>query len=369
MQPTGGQSWSNAIQGVGNSISGTIDQLGAQHRQLKALRTMATDGLGMDADDVDGMSVSQLTGVMQAAALKSASQTRQAQAADLQSQARERDSIGAMRQATANRGTADAEAMKTFNTLISGVDDPSKLTPGQVQKFMGQAGLSAESQKTIGDGYRMMTEGGAGGDMMFNEDPITGARFAVKGKQVLPSGANPSKVAAPQAVSLLDAQGNATGTQVIPHPNGKGFTVVKGPNVAQAGRLDEQTVNGYQQQLFGDGAMKQGLYDQIKTADLQNAKAKAGLPDPATAGKLKYQPFPQDQYDAMKAAAARITGALKQHDAAASGAPSAVTPAVPAPGASAGKVLTPDVVQQFLQQTGGDKDAARQLATQQGYQY
>lgn len=66
-----GQILAQGITGAAGSISDSITQAGALHKKLKAYRAMAVDGLGLDPEQVDKMSLGDLEGKFQAVALKS----------------------------------------------------------------------------------------------------------------------------------------------------------------------------------------------------------------------------------------------------------------------------------------------------------
>jgi hypothetical protein len=316
-----GQILAQGITGAAANIADTINLLGQRTRQAKAFRTMAVDGLGMDPDEVDKMSLPQLQGTMQGVALKNAQQQHAAQIMDIQSQAEERRNIGAYRQSLADKATADEGNMKNFGDLVAGRG--GDLTPAQMIETMNEAGLNPDQQEKLSRAYQGVNAMEPGGGVAFSEDPVSGQRFAIKGKQVIPSGMNPEK-AVIQAQDVVDQEGNPTGTQIIPHPNGKGFTVIKGPNAAQAGRLDQQTLQGYMGILHGQGN-NPGLLSELTLADNMNAKAKADK-----SGKtLPYDPA---QYAIVKSSIARIQSALQAHDQSANAQPAvAANPAVTTP--------------------------------------
>jgi len=61
----------------------------------------------------------------------------------------------------------------------------------------------------------------------FSEDPETGARFFMMGKQALPSGTNPKRIANTKAMAIEDAEGNPIpGVHAVVGPRGN-VTVVK----------------------------------------------------------------------------------------------------------------------------------------------
>lgn len=58
------------ITGAANSIADKIDKTTAETKKLKAYRSMAVDGLGLDADEVDNMDLPTLEGKMQSLAVR-----------------------------------------------------------------------------------------------------------------------------------------------------------------------------------------------------------------------------------------------------------------------------------------------------------
>ncbi len=74
-----GEILAQGVSGAASTIADTITQLSQRMRQTKAFRQMAVDGLGMDEEQVDRMSLPQLQGMMQGVALKSEQAQRQAQ--------------------------------------------------------------------------------------------------------------------------------------------------------------------------------------------------------------------------------------------------------------------------------------------------
>src|SRR5690242_1669805 len=91
-----GEIFAQGITGAANTIADTILKLGQQAKEAKAYRTMAVDGLGMDADAVDKMSLPELQGTLQGAALKS---SRKVQNLMMENEALKND---AMRRQSAN---------------------------------------------------------------------------------------------------------------------------------------------------------------------------------------------------------------------------------------------------------------------------
>lgn len=248
-----GEILAQGITGATSSLSDTIERLGALHKQTKAYRTMAVDGLGMDPDEVDNMDLPTLQGKLQGVAIKGAADQRKAQIADLMSQASERQNIGMWRQAMAAKSNQQESRMGDFNQLMAGAGgggapDPSaatnmmltgggipagagdstSLTPQQVQVMMGKAGLDPDQMAKVASAYKTMGAGGSGADVMPRTANV-GGTDVIYNPRTGNFQAKPNPGGAPVATDVLDADGNPTGQKVIPHANGKGFTVIKPP--------------------------------------------------------------------------------------------------------------------------------------------
>lgn len=99
---------SNAALNAQGSLSQLIQQASATSKQAKAYRAMAVDGLGMDPDQVNRMSLPELQGHMQAMAVRTQQQETQARtarelasAAYMQSESESADALGQMAPAAA----------------------------------------------------------------------------------------------------------------------------------------------------------------------------------------------------------------------------------------------------------------------------
>lgn len=255
----------NGPQGSNVGIDDAIDQTQQQLKQQKAYRMMATDGLGMDPDAVSRMSLNELRGRFQGMAMAAGQREAAARlmkdAAETQMYLGHNDYFKQRGQLEAAEAAQRLMAMKNmdkYNALVSNATRPNaaatmvdlmatrnpsdganplamarmmntaatsptvspRLTPAQVQAFMGQANLSPDQMKGIGDAYKMMGGMGVNGKQPPNYMPQlydlgSGHTGVVEttGK-VFPDKPN-TPVKAPPSPVLTPAIDGATG-QVIP---------------------------------------------------------------------------------------------------------------------------------------------------------
>lgn len=340
-----GQILAQGISGAGQSISEAIDTYTQRARQTKAYRQMAVDGLGLDPDDVDKMSLSTLQGKMQGMALKAANQQRQAQTQDLLSQIQQRVGIGNRQQAQAdalnqkgaawqrfvqsqgNDGGADASGLPT-NPLAQagpgGMDtstamgvirgaptgpapaDGGGFDPVGMMRKMTAAGV--DPKDALENVKAMMAAGQMGGgapQTNFAEDPITGFRALINGKTTTPTGVNPAKVKQPPSFPVVDpTTGKPTGDMMVAHPGKQGFFISKGKNNASAGDGPTMSKDG---KFYFDDAAKN--WKPIHVVGSQSAFTQAMSAGGATAPAAATYKSPNDVRAAFKA------GTLSQPDA------------------------------------------------------
>lgn len=167
-------------------------------------------------------------------------------------------------------------ALATGGNVNDAINNPTAGMPLSAEKalqFARQAGLPVNDQFQVARGQFELSraqrldrqdQADSTAPLTFSQDPTTGARFAIKGKQVIPSGVDPAALRAPQATPVLDSEGNPTDQMVIPHPNGKGFTLTKPPVVATS--VPELDIGGVptgrlRMQLVGDPEKVQAYID------------------------------------------------------------------------------------------------------------
>lgn len=437
-----GQILAQGISSAGDSIGKGIEAMVAKTKALKATRAMAVDGLGMDPDQVDGMSLPQLQGMMAGGALK-----RSNVGQDLMQQNERLKIAGQQLQNSAMQ--REAQWQETFRQIMSGgstggngangggnaapppgfMGNPDAVTPasgGPPAGFMGtgmQPGASGPAPMPASvpammgspnagtggpsaafDPARMMnaaiTAGAPPRDLMemgktvmdeqralrntqpqFITDPQTGQRFSYS-----PGGAygggrlEPLAGQASGPQPQYDEDGKILGYSI---PSGNGKSVFK-PTAAQpTGELKPVTVNGKTVQGFGMD--EKGLVHDLRAS---TSKPDAGT-DPVQAQALRTAQRTIVNLKAAKAAGmTRVkldpnTGAVKDAGMFSRfGAGDPVDDLIKtqqgrlkdlqsdtSAGASEGGSLTPEKAAQFLQQAGGDKDKARQMAKDAGFTF
>ena len=112
-----GEILAQGVSGAASTIADTITQLSQRMRQTKAFRQMAIDGLNMNEEEVDRMSLPQLQGKMQGVALKSEQAQRQAQIQEMM--------------ARSSMWGAQAEESDAFSQMAPAVQKWAKENPGK----------------------------------------------------------------------------------------------------------------------------------------------------------------------------------------------------------------------------------------------
>jgi hypothetical protein len=87
------------VAGAGARIGKGLEEMAQRQKQVKAYRTMAVDGLGMDPEEVDHMSFGELQGHLQAVTVKHAMESAQAMQAERFARAQRLQEATAMEQA------------------------------------------------------------------------------------------------------------------------------------------------------------------------------------------------------------------------------------------------------------------------------
>lgn len=193
-------------QGIENGAQGLaagISAMGANLKKLKAFRQMAVDGMDMDPDQVDHMTAEQIQGHMQGVAWQNTQQEHEAKMKEILAQAADRQNT-----------IDEAEALGKIAPNISAwqQDHPGEqIDPTSMFGMFAGAKVSPRVQGAIMSKLLPGMIGNDGGPMNFTEDPVSGFRFATKGKIVQPSGVNPGKAAGVQMIPQHDEEGNLLG--------------------------------------------------------------------------------------------------------------------------------------------------------------
>lgn len=289
-----GEILAGGITSAANTISDTIDKYSQITRQTKAYRTMAVDGLGMDPDEVDKMSLPQLQGHMQGVAVKNAQAEQQAKIADLMSQRNERDSIGNWRQSQADASTRSNNNMSGFNQRMSDFMQPGagpsamdamtmnrlaggapgmgpvdaatanpsvggRLSPELVQQMMAQSNLSPAQMQDVAKAYQTMG-GKATADNQpkpFSVNGIDGL-YNPKSGNFVPSPTNKT----PGVIELHDEDNNPTGVKGIYDAKKGKFVQIKAPD---SGELKPVIDPNSKQPLLGFGRDAAGKIHDFRT--------------------------------------------------------------------------------------------------------
>jgi len=137
----------------------------------------------------------------------------------------QREAQGRMSELLARYAGAPASLGEQFATGTAGLDQPAGLNLDRYLAAAGEAKAQPDPrvlEQFIQNGQR---QGRGLSELQFQEDPVTGARMAVFGNSVLPTGINPTKQSA-QAVDITDAEGNVIGRGL---PGRNGFQLIKQP--------------------------------------------------------------------------------------------------------------------------------------------
>nr|WP_294577615.1 hypothetical protein [uncultured Rhodopila sp.] len=258
-----------AAQGANGNAQDAMD---ARGDKADAIRKLVGLYAPSAAKASKAMSLEQLEGTLQAYSIQTARQKQQAQMQDLQAQAQLRrqqalddesvgravnayagapqvpDGNGGMRDPTPDERFQSAlktpglagravpklmDSLTRYQQMLAGQDAPvvSKDTP--------YPGVSIISTKSGRGGVHVVTDPSLDNDpdsglsTDFSEDPVTGARFATRGKMMTPSGFNPAK-AVPQFTAQHDENGNLVGWSNTDARGHSTFTPYKGTGLKTA---------------------------------------------------------------------------------------------------------------------------------------
>ena len=302
-----------ATSGFGKNLMGGLHDFFKNREESKGFDTLIENTARMNAKDpkfletfgdqlskAPGMSLSQkrnLAGslalyeqrgrMQQEMALKQADDVRANQFLKLQQDQfaagkQQREAQGRMSELLARYAAAPASLGEQFANGTAGLDQPAGLTLDRYLAAAGEAKAQPDPrvlEQFIQNGQR---QGRGLSELQFQEDPVTGARMAVFGNSVLPTGINPAKQSA-QAVDITDAEGNVIGRGL---PGRNGFQLIKQP----ATEVDIKTrVSALQAQLKTEFNPDRRKQLQAELDALMKGGAKAAVP--AAAGTAVNDPL------------------------------------------------------------------------------
>ncbi len=196
------------ITSAGNSIGDGLESMMKRMKQTKAVRTMAVDGLGMDPDAVDKMSLEEVQGHLQGAAVKNA-----------QAEANARRMMEEAHGDYYRRFNLKAANEDRFSDAVNQYLQPQPMGPGEqgppaTPKLDPQALMMLEAKAGTLDpdkAMQYMKQLGGGTENagpVFFEDPTSHKRFAVRGNTMMDSGFNPAEMMNTLPTqNVTDAQG------------------------------------------------------------------------------------------------------------------------------------------------------------------
>ena len=220
IQSYGGHYLAAGINSFADSVAGGLKDYIDRGRKSKALDGLLSAYSPADSEEgkqlksaLPGMSLEEKQGLVQAHAVKDY-QAQQARA-DRLSEAQ----IGAYRGQEEERkaraeqdraqGALPGEWMKAAAEPSNYVEQDAAPRGMNMASYVAAAGRAgARLDPRMISEYMDQQKGG--GTLAFNEDPVSGHRYAVYGKQLLPSGVNPAKMPA-DAEAVLDPEGNILG--------------------------------------------------------------------------------------------------------------------------------------------------------------
>lgn len=292
-------------QGVGGGLSG-VGRLIEEQKKRGQLATTLRKTLGTAYPDRKGefaeMGLEDLQGALKGEALKSAMEDR-ARAIRLDEAILQQHGVQTqgVREALANQEREPAFLGRMDQLMQphlqgpepvlqppeAGAEGPADLVQpeGPAELQPGQPNLGALLRAAEETGYRpdlrgvlddMIKSGGAASGnepLRFEEDPVTGNRYARQGKSVLPSGINPAKQST-TADEMYDADGTLIGHRV---PTGGGKFTFRPIKPAASGELLPVLDPTTRRPVPGLGMDAAG-----KVHDYRNIMQKSGLGAPAS---------------------------------------------------------------------------------------
>lgn len=249
------------ISSAGQGLAQGIEQMAQNLRQAKAYRAMAVDGLGMDPDQVDKMSLGELQGHMQAQAVKSAMANQAAQAQERQARAAEL----MMRNEEAQAWPEFAKALMEQGPSGAAATAAPAASPEEQDLGNAQAPTSNVQPGAPGSaGPAVAPDGGAGN--RFSPQAIMGAMTKM--------GSTNPRLAAAMARTLIPQMmngGTATGPQGWMSPAGNPFVYMGHTLMPDRPGFDPSTMMGGAQAPEGYTAVPTGpnKVQYLKTAPPQ----------------------------------------------------------------------------------------------------
>lgn len=314
------------ISGAGQNIAEGIEGMTKRLRQTKAMRTMAVDGMGMDPDKVDNMTPEQIQGIMQGMAVKNAQKEAAARVEMEQAHAQYFKRFNLKADAEGRFSDEVNQYMQPQPPAPMAPGDQGPQQPAQMPNLDPQTLMRLEAKAGTLDPdkamqYMKQLQGGATQTpTMFDEDPVTGSRFARHNGSIMPSGMDPKMIA---------ASGPQTSADDNFYFDGKKWNTLKNKEMTDADKAKLM-------------ASRESEIDKLVIAK-QTSKANGTL-------------APED-LEEINGRIARHTKAIEALDTATPGQPAAA------------KQMTPDLAKQYLQKAGGDKNKARGLAKADGYTF
>lgn len=307
----------HAIAGAGASLGNALAKVAEEHKrnatQAKAvetfLSTLPPDKLPMDLQAFKNLSAKEKIGVgmglLQGQEYQQNQQRTAMFGAQLQKYNQEMESD---RAASANAAKSPAflsgiarHMQPTLETMPAGVEGPPNQFPGKA--FNAAVGAAVEEtgfQPPPSVLARMLDqmgqgETGANGPLNFDEDPVSGSRFARTGKSVLPSGVNPSKQKM-EPIPQYDGDENLIGHS---HPTGGGkftFRPLKSEGVTPDARVRALTtlITTLRSRPTTDNVKKAEKFEAELEGLIGGGEAKPGAaPGPATAATAPVPALPK----------------------------------------------------------------------------
>jgi len=278
----------HGIESLGESIGKALEKRKQRGQLATSLRKTLSVAYPEKKDQFATMGLEDLQGTLEGEAVRSA-QAKEERARRLDDALMEQRALQAqsIREALANAQQEPAFLSRMGELMQPRMEGPGAGEEGPANQVPGLSPAAALGAASRDTGYRpdlrgaiddLIRNGGAagsGGPLAFEEDPVTGQRFARQGRSVLPSGTNPDKLPK-EGEEIRDADGNLLGHNV---PTGGGKFAFRPLKASATGDLlpvldpvTKQPVPGYGMDATG------------KVHDFRNIMQKAGFGEPAQPG-------------------------------------------------------------------------------------
>ncbi len=181
-----------------------------QAKKIRGMAKMFQEDLGLSDSEVQASDADQLGGLIEGFMLSQSSKHQKLQ--------QERDALAIagmkmLQRDAEGRRQVPKQLMEGFDTTArslpaplsnesfdAGMTQATGMPPGVRELIAAHANAGVELPASVMDDL-IRQRGAAGGPMTFEQDPVTGARFARQGNSVLPSGTNPAMM---QTVTVTD---------------------------------------------------------------------------------------------------------------------------------------------------------------------